>query len=776
MYPTPPTAHRADALQTAAPDPRDGSTPVADRQQVRASQLQMAYERLRPSVLMSIGVSLIFIGPLFAFFLPQGLYHWIAVILSVSAARYALWWVWSRSGQAAGRAPAWEAWFVAGATAAGGAWGVGPSILSVPAGDARSMLLVGAVLAVSAVAAVTLAASLRALLGFLLAALLPTAWALYRTGGLVEACGSLVVLAGLASLVMVGRGSNRIIATSIESQQQLAQAVRQIDAARERALAASHAKTRFLANMSHELRSPLNAVIGAAQLLKAGGHGPADQAQLVDGIHASGSNLLGLIENIMDLSRIEAGEMRLVTERFDLCDLVEAVLATATLAAQAKHLALACIVDPGIAASRTGDALRVRQVLLNLLGNAVKFTSQGEVVLRVRAGGDADELRLEVSDSGVGIPAHALGQVFEPFRQADERAARRFGGSGLGLAIVRQLIDAMGGRIGVHSEPGRGTRFEIDLRLPVADHDPPAGPGQPIRSAGGTDLPGELAQVVLYEPHPASAEGVQATLARLGCTGLRLDSLDALCAWSAREGQGAEPARLLLALDHSGAEAALDAVQRQVGQGRVIGMGGATPAVTRWLASRPLALPALAKPVLRQALRQHLLPAVGATPSSDEPPTASATAARATVPMPDAGHRPRVLVVEDDALNRRIVCRLLQHEGCEVVPAADGAAALGAIARSGFDLVLMDWQMPDMDGLEVTRRLRAGEAGDRGRVVPIVALTANAFAEDRDACLAAGMNDFLTKPVQHGLLAAAVRRWAFGQATGEPTEAVPIVR
>lgn len=539
-------------------------------------------------------------------------------------------------------------------------------------------------------------------------------------------------------------------AALLESNRELEHRVAERTAAlqreKERAEAASIAKTRFLANMSHELRTPLNAVIGAAQLLQAQEQDPEAaseppgggnaQTHLVEVIRQSGLNLLGLIENVLDLSRIEHGELALAPEDFNLLDCVEAALATAAVPARVKGLEVACIVDPQLPLWRRGDPLRLRQVLLNLLGNAVKFTLQGEVVLRVEPGPAADALRITVSDTGIGIGEASLQRVFEPFRQAEDGANRRFGGSGLGLAIVRQLVEAMGGSISVTSRLGRGSRFTAEVSLPVL-----------ASQGGGQVCLGQ--QVAFHEPHDPSAEALSAQLQRLGCSAWRCGDPAELEEWLRVHG-GDEPSPwLLVALDAPDAAALLELAVKRLDPRHVITMSTGETLRIEAVRHRLTVPRGVIKPVLRSALVSRL----GASVRDRD----AAPAMRAHNDA--SGDERHVLVVEDDRVNQTIVCAMLRNAGYRTSTADDGAQALAMLACNDYDLVLMDWQMPDMDGLEVTRRLRSGEAGRHGRIVPIVALTANAFVEDRNACLASGMNDFLTKPVLAASLEATVGRW-----------------
>ncbi len=535
---------------------------------------------------------------------------------------------------------------------------------------------------------------------------------------------------------------NAVVAARREADRRTAEDTRTLQDERDHAEAASLAKTRFLANMSHELRTPLNGVIGAAQLLQIGGQGAEEQAHLIDAIRGSGTNLLGLIENILDLSRIETGALDLSHVDFNLVDCVESAIATTAVGARMKRLGMACIVDPVLPAWRNGDSPRLRQILLNLLGNAVKFTQRGDVVLTVERGHTHDSVIFGVRDSGMGIAPEALKHVFEPFRQADDGVNRRHGGSGLGLTITRQLIEAMEGSIKLSSEPGVGTFFEVEIAIPMAVVPVPDPP--PLQHV-----------VLFFEPHEASARAVDAQLNRLGCRTKRCRSPEDLRDWMNRGADESPQPWLLVAADAEQTLEFLEASMNLIDPERVIGMTQLESYESEVARERFQLSRSVVKPVLRAALVSRLGAVPRAAPSLRQPPPVPFE----SFSRPAALGSKHVLVVEDDRLNQTIVCSMLQNAGYLTTAAEDGRQALELMARQMFDLVLMDWQMPDMDGLEVTRRIRAGEAGRYGRIVPIVALTANAFAEDRAACLDAGMNDFLTKPVLAAKLSETAHRW-----------------
>ena len=696
--------------------------------------------------------------PLFALlfsdlFIPGTRVWHLALMANVVVAGAALWAWRRRLAIGAPSAPVWRQVYLACAILGGLAWSLGPALMVPYVHGAELALLIGILLGVCAVSVSNRAAQPVAMYAFLVTAMGPPIVTALRTG---EAGRMLAValLGCLVALVLAGRRSAGAIRGQLTTQAALHVALAEARVARAQAEATSLAKSRFLANMSHELRSPLNAVIGAAQLLKLEGGNADAQGHWVDAIHRSGKSLLDLIDDVLDISRIDAGELKLSVADFHLIDCVESALATAALAARAKGLALACIVDPHLQAWRQGDARRIRQVVLNLLGNAVKFTLTGEIVVRIEPGTGPHGVCIHISDTGVGIGAASIPYIFEPFRQIDDSANRRFGGSGLGLSIVHQLVQAMGATISVQSQLGHGTSFDIELHLPAAKLVPEA--PAPLR------IP-----VAYFEPHEPSAQALDAQLARLGCLGHRVYGSEDVRQWATALAHQPDLPWLLLAGNEPEAAAMLQGAvdlmhpdhvigMRQLDPGGRAGSGTGGGSGSGW----PPGVLRLPNYIMKPVLRSMLVSRLGARrrDAVQEPMTVSAQLT--------AGGRPaatvHVLVVEDDVLNQTIVCRLLSHGGCDSTAASGGVQALALLAARHFDLVLMDWQMPDMDGLEVTRRMRSGEAGEPGKRIPIVALTANAFAEDRAACIAAGMNDYLSKPVLADELMATVRRWTLG--------------
>jgi signal transduction histidine kinase/CheY-like chemotaxis protein/HPt (histidine-containing phosphotransfer) domain-containing protein len=436
----------------------------------------------------------------------------------------------------------------------------------------------------------------------------------------------------------------------------------QLEQARDAAEAASRAKTEFLATMSHEIRTPLNGVLGMNELLVHSELAPT-QRVWAETVQASGRHLLAVINDILDFSKIESGQLRLESVDFSVVEEIEALLATFAPQAAAKGLELALQVEvphdvPGV----RGDPFRLRQIIANLVGNAIKFTNEGKVVVRVVAtpdGGDMVDLRIEVADTGIGIAPQALEGIFEHFTQADSSTTRRYGGTGLGLAICRRLVTLMGGRLGVESAPGHGSRFTLALRLPRGTS-PALGAAPPL---------------------PAMAQGVVVE-----------DSQT----------------------NH-------DILQQPIGGGQ---------RVPQCVTGGPQALAAQ--------------------------PAVAAPAPKPTLTLPALTGR--VLLVEDNPINQGVARAMLARLGLRCQAAGDGAQAVEQVVGGDFDLVLMDCQMPVMDGFQATAEIRA-LTGSRGARLPIVALTANTMQGDEQRCRDAGMDGFLAKPYTLAALHETLARW-----------------
>ncbi len=541
---------------------------------------------------------------------------------------------------------------------------------------------------------------------------------------------------------------------------QLKEAEEALERARDAALEHARVKSEFLANMSHEIRTPMHAIVGMADLLLGTPLSP-EQREYVETLRSGIDTLLKLINDILDFSKAEAGKLTIESIDYDLREVIESTADLLAERAHRKGVELAYWIDPALPTSLRGDPVRLRQVLTNLVSNAIKFTERGEVVIRagLEKGEDGrPRLRLSVTDTGIGIPARAAGSMFKAFTQADGSTTRKYGGTGLGLAISKQLVELMQGQIGVESAPSQGSCFWIALPLPAL---PAPARARPLLLGG----PG--ARLLVVDDNAVSRQFLDEQLALWGVphqsAGSALEAMDILRK-AARAGQPFAAALLdmqMPEMDGLTLARAIKADPLIAGVNLVLLTSLCSRLDREDRVSSGIRI-CLAKPPKQARLFEALSTVLAASPEPSEAEPASQDSAPSARPAGgSAASRLRVLLAEDNPVNQRLALRQLEKLGYAADAVMNGNEAVEAAARTAYDVILMDCQMPELDGYEATRQIRQREkdgAPASRRRAHIIALTANALGDDRARGLEAGMNDYLTKPVRMEDLSRALGR------------------
>ncbi|MEO5333819.1 MAG: response regulator [Magnetococcus sp. YQC-5] len=584
----------------------------------------------------------------------------------------------------------------------------------------------------------------------------------------------LIILSQAFSIMaqQVGHTIKALEALNTELETRVSERTADLAAAKLKAEAATRSKSQFLANMSHEIRSPMNAIIGMTDLVLQN-NVPTEHREYLKIVQSSSESLLSLINSILDFSKIEAGKLEIDPIDFNLRTLLEESADALAITAAKKGLELLHVMDPRIPEELTGDSLRLRQILINLVNNAIKFTSTGEIVIRVtplpqpatteQSVTQTVTLHFTVSDSGIGIPKDKLMTIFEDFSQADATTTRKFGGTGLGLTISKRLVELMGGSIWVESEMGKGSVFHVQITLPVRR--------APEALSQATPLPDlRDIRILLAEPNETVRRALVDLLSQMGVSlTMTENSMEFIQSYQNATHNHSPYAVALINSqqpDLGGIELVKRVQKDPEWFGKFIVMLSATHRLDDKHAFLQLGVvEILKKPIKKRPLMHAILRAIGRETLLPAEEKITQRIVKST------NRKLNILVADDQRINQKLVVDSLTRAGHHTLTALHGAKVLEILAANPIDLILMDVQMPEMDGLQATKAIRAGQVPNINPHLPIVAVTANAMTEDRQQCLDAGMDDYLSKPFKPAELLELVERTAIRFGLGTPARA-----